>query len=79
VAPIIFVTELMVPMLLAVAVGGEKWRPGLVALSATTAGLGVLIVSVLALMRTPALSGLLVAQDLGPRMNQRMSGPLATA
>jgi hypothetical protein len=33
-----------------------------------TAGLGVLIVSVLALMRTPALSGLLAAQDLGPRM-----------
>jgi drug/metabolite transporter (DMT)-like permease len=27
VAPIIFVTELMVPMLLAVAVGGENWRP----------------------------------------------------
>jgi hypothetical protein len=40
------------------------------------AGLGLLIVSVLALMRTPALSGLLAAQDLGPPMNRE---PLSAA
>jgi hypothetical protein len=69
-----------VPLLLAVTVGGESWRHGLVELSAMAAGLGLLIVSVLALMRTPALSGLLAAQDLGPPMNREpLSAALAPA
>jgi drug/metabolite transporter (DMT)-like permease len=63
VAPIIFVTELVVPLVLAITVGGESWSDRPLALCAISAGLGLLITSVVALMRTSAVSGLLGGDD----------------
>jgi drug/metabolite transporter (DMT)-like permease len=59
VAPIIFVIELVVPLLLAITVGGESWGTGLSSRCEITAGIGLLIASVIALMQTPAVSQLL--------------------
>jgi drug/metabolite transporter (DMT)-like permease len=63
VAPIIFVTELVVPLLLAITVGGESWGDRPLALGAITAGLALLIASVVTLMRTSAVSGLLAGDQ----------------
>ena len=58
-----FVTELVVPLLLAITVGGESWGAGRLAVGAIVAGLGVLIASVVTLSRMPAVYGLLGAQQ----------------
>jgi drug/metabolite transporter (DMT)-like permease len=63
VAPIIFVTELVVPLVLAITVGGESWGDRPLALCAISAGLALLITSVVSLMRTSAVSGLLAGED----------------
>jgi drug/metabolite transporter (DMT)-like permease len=59
VTPIVFVIELVIPLLLAITIGGESWGSNPLSLCSITAGLGLLIVSVVVLMRTPAVSQLL--------------------
>jgi drug/metabolite transporter (DMT)-like permease len=59
VAAIVFVTELVVPLVLALTVGGERWGAGRLALAAIIVGVGVLIASVVTLSRMPAVYGLL--------------------
>jgi hypothetical protein len=54
VTPIIVVIELVVPLLLAVTIGGESWGSNALSLCSIIAGTGLLIASVLALMQTPA-------------------------
>lgn len=61
VAPIIFVTELIVPLVLALVVGGETWGASASAACMVSAGLALLIASVATLMRAPAVSELLSA------------------
>ena len=63
VAPIIFVVELVVPLLLAITVGGESWGASLSSWCWISAGIGLLIVSVVALMQTPAVSELLAGGE----------------
>ena len=63
VTPIIFVIELVVPLLLAITIGGESWGSNPLSLCSITAGMGRLIVSVLALMQMPAVSQLLAGDD----------------
>jgi drug/metabolite transporter (DMT)-like permease len=63
VAPIIFVVELVVPLMLAIAVGGESWGASLRSRCSISAGIGLLIVSVVALMQTPAVSQLLAGGE----------------
>jgi len=67
VTPIIFVIELVVPLELAITIGGESWDDSPLSLCSITVGIGVLIVSVVVLMQTPAVSGLLAVgqQDEG--------------
>lgn len=66
VAPIIFVVELIVPLLLAITVGGESWGASLLSRCSISAAIGLLIVSVVALMQTPSVSQLLAAGDQAP-------------
>jgi hypothetical protein len=78
VAPIIFVVELVVPLLLAITVGGESWGASLSSRCWTTAGIGLLIVSVVALMQTPAVAQLLAGAEQAPEATERArSGPCA--
>ena len=69
-APIIFVIELVVPLPLAITTGSESWGSNRLSLCSITAGIGLLIVSVIAPMQTPSSSQLLAAdhqpEDLGP-------------
>lgn len=80
VAPIIFVTELVVPLVLAVTVGGESWGTSPLALCTIGGGLGLLIISVVSLMRAPAVSELLAGQDQVPKAERwRLSRAPAAA
>jgi membrane protein YdbS with pleckstrin-like domain len=63
VTPIIFVIELAVPLLLAITIGGESWGSNPLSLCSIIAGIGLLIVSVIALMQTPAVFQLLAGDD----------------
>jgi drug/metabolite transporter (DMT)-like permease len=63
VAPIIFVVELVVPLLLAITIGAESWGASLPSQCLITAGVGLLIVSAVALMQTPAVSQLLTGGE----------------
>lgn len=63
VAPTIFVIELVVPLLVAVTLGGESWGSDPRSLCSIAAGIGLVIVSVVALMQTPAISQLLASED----------------
>lgn len=82
-APIIFVIELVVPLPLAIIIGGENWRSNRLPLCAITAGIGLLIVSVIALMQTPSSSQLLAAdhqpEDLEARTRLRAASTLVVA
>ena len=66
VAPIIFVVELVVPLLLGITVGGESWGASLSSRCWISAAIGVLIASVVALMQTPAVSQLLAGGEQPP-------------
>ena len=77
VAPIIFVVELVVPLLLAITVGGESWGASLSSWCWISAGIGLLIVSVVALMQTPAVSQLLAGGQQAP--DAAGSAPLSGA
>jgi drug/metabolite transporter (DMT)-like permease len=61
VAPIIFVTELTVPLVLAITIGGESWGDRPLRVGAISGGLALLTTSVIALLRGPAVSGLIGA------------------
>jgi len=63
VAPIIFVLELVVALLLAITVGGESWGATLLSRFSISAGSGLLIASAVALMQTPAVSQLLAGAE----------------
>jgi drug/metabolite transporter (DMT)-like permease len=63
VAPVIFVVELVVPLLLAITVGGESWGASLPSRCWIIPGIGLLIVSAIALMQTPAVSQLLAGGE----------------
>jgi drug/metabolite transporter (DMT)-like permease len=77
VAPIIFVVELVVPLVLAITVGGESWGASLSSWCLVSTGIGLLlIVSVVALMQTPAVSQLLTGgeQALGATGSAPLTG-----
>jgi hypothetical protein len=79
VAPIVFATEMTVPIALAFAIGAESPATGTGSLAALGASLALVVASVVALSRTPALSALLTADaqhDGGherPRRRRRAS------
>jgi drug/metabolite transporter (DMT)-like permease len=66
VAPIVFVVELVVPLLLAITLGGESWGVSPLSRCSISAGIGLLILSVVALMQTPAVSQLLAGGEQAP-------------
>jgi hypothetical protein len=82
-APIIFVVELVVPLLLAITIGGESWGSNRLSRCSITARIGLLIVSVTALMQTPSSSQLLAADhqpaDLDARTRLRAASTLVVA
>lgn len=63
VSPVIYVVELLVPMLLAITVGGESLGANSLSLCSMAAGIGLLIASVFALMQTSAVSQLLAGEE----------------
>ena len=66
VTPIIFVIELVVPLELAITIGGESWDDSPLSLCSIMSGLGLLIASVVGLTHAPAVSQLLGGDDQPP-------------
>lgn len=79
VAPIIFVTELVVPLVLALTIGGEHWPTTEPGLAVICGGLALLVAGVVSLARLPALSELLSDAGAGVAADQSLSLPQAGA